>query len=115
MAEAKCVNSVVLGDVDGDGDLDAVTGDDYEENHLYLNNGTADPFGGVSGIPISTDVDETQAVALSDVDLDGDLDLFVGNNGGSRSRAHSIHPACAFCLGKPHLFQVSFRRKANLT
>jgi len=71
--------SVALGDVDGDGDLDLVAGNVNTPNRLYLNNGTADPFGGVSGLDITADVRVTRAVALADMDGDGNLDLVAAN------------------------------------
>jgi len=77
--DAHTTLSVALGDVDGDGDLDLVTGNIGQRNRLYLNNGTADPFDGVTGSDVSTDTDGTYSVALGDVDGDGDLDLVVGN------------------------------------
>jgi hypothetical protein len=78
-ADAHHSLSVALGDVDGDGDLDLVAGNSYKTNRLYLNDGTASPFSGVSASDITTDTNNTYSVALGDVDGDGDLDLVVGN------------------------------------
>ncbi|MBN1538183.1 MAG: VCBS repeat-containing protein [Anaerolineales bacterium] len=82
--DTHATDSVVLGDVDRDGDLDLVAGNNGQVNRLYLNNGTADPFNSVSGNDISVDVHPTKSVALGDVDGDGDLDLVAGNNGNNR-------------------------------
>jgi hypothetical protein len=80
--DADATTSIVLGDVDGDGDQDLVVGNTGELNMLYLNDGSSDPFAGLTtGIPIGTDVDATTSVALGDVDGDGDQDLVVGNMG----------------------------------
>ncbi len=76
--------SIALGDVDGDGDLDLVTGNEAQTNRLYLNNGSADPFSGVSGSNISSDAQYTQSIVLGDLDGDGDLDLAAGNDGRNR-------------------------------
>jgi len=67
---------VALGDVDGDGDLDAfVANYSNQDNEVWLNdgNGTFTDSGQSLGILLSL------GVALGDVDGDGDLDAFVTN------------------------------------
>ena len=70
-------NSVVavLGDVDGDGDLDAFVANCGQANKVWLNDGTG-TFSD-SGQNLGSSLSES--VALGDVDGDGDLDAFVGN------------------------------------
>ncbi len=79
---------VALGDVDGDGDLDALIGTSgyppYSTcvpppDRLYLNNGSAVFTDATGNLPAFSDV--TVAVALADVDGDGDLDAFLANDG----------------------------------
>ncbi|MBN2070074.1 MAG: VCBS repeat-containing protein [Candidatus Krumholzibacteriota bacterium] len=75
--------SIALGDIDSDGDLDLVCGNcgferSGQANTLYLNEGgvLASTPEWVSGI-----ADKTFAIALEDLDRDGDLDLICGNSG----------------------------------
>ncbi|GAB4002838.1 hypothetical protein GCM10028807_62200 [Spirosoma daeguense] len=71
--------NVVLGDVDGDGDLDLLTANQYSESvGIRLNNGSA------SFTPHPTNPEVSVgggawSVTLGDVDGDGDLDLLTAN------------------------------------
>jgi len=75
--------SVALGDVDGDGDLDALVGNSGSstasgaQSRLYVNDGAGGFADATSQIPAI--LDHTYAVALGDVDGDGDLDALMGN------------------------------------
>ncbi len=66
---------VVLGDVDGDGDLDAAVATAYDSSKIFLNNGSGiftdngQILGGYYNI----------GICLGDTDNDGDLDMFLGN------------------------------------
>jgi len=68
------------GDVDNDGDLDLVVLFNEAPVRLYRNrpDGFADVAAG-SGLP--TDGGNPRSVAWGDVDLDGDLDLYIGYSG----------------------------------
>jgi hypothetical protein len=75
--------AIALGDVDGDGDLDAFVGNEYEgswavgspANEVWLNDGS----GRFSDSGQDLGRGNSYAVALGDLDGDGDLDAFVGN------------------------------------
>ena len=77
--------SAALGDLDGDGDIDAFVGNfasadnvnpgPYGPNRVFLNDGSGTYVD--SGQMLGTA--QTTSVDLGDVDGDGDLDAFVGN------------------------------------
>lgn len=71
--------SVALGDVDGDGDLDAVVGNGTyqggQPNQLWLNDGNGYFMNSNQALGVQNTLD----VTLGDLDSDQDLDLFVAN------------------------------------
>ncbi len=67
----------LLTDLDSDGDLDLVIGNETTPNRLYLNQGS----GSFSESDLGSAIDPTYAFAAADVDGDGDLDLLSANWG----------------------------------
>jgi len=71
--------SVALGDIDGDGDLDALVGNNASQpDKLWINDGSG--HFSFNGQTVGGTAD-TEAVVLGDLDGDGDLDAFIGING----------------------------------
>ncbi|MGF1533407.1 MAG: FG-GAP-like repeat-containing protein [Bernardetiaceae bacterium] len=82
--------SPAFGDIDGDGDLDLFVGTNAGGIKFFENTGDAqnpanDPFAvnNPFGIVIPAGYDGFTYVDLVDIDNDGDLDLFVGESGGT--------------------------------
>lgn len=99
-ADQDWTSELVLGDVDGDGDLDLVVARKYphftygyigEPNGLLLNDGTGTFVDGSSQLPLVADA--TNGVALGDVDGDGDLDVLFAN-GFNHSQFPGQGPEC---------------------
>ena len=71
-----------LGDLDGDGDLDAFVAKDNGSNQVWLNNGAGLFID--SGQNLGTS--KSESVALGDVDGDGDLDALIANRVGGTDK-----------------------------
>ena len=72
-------NSVTLGDMDGDGDLDAFVSNFYAPNELYYNDGSGNFTS--AGITFG-DFESTANAALGDLNGDGTLDIVMANTFG---------------------------------
>jgi hypothetical protein len=84
--------AAVLADVNADGHPDLAIAGFNAPNMIYLNNGTSNPFNGVSGIAIGTQ-DVGYAPAFGDVNGDGFVDMAVANTNHVPSRLYLTHGA----------------------
>ncbi len=107
--------AVALGDVDGDGDLDAWSGNATcpstfacvgAQDRLLLNDGSGGFADATSQLPAF--LDDTRAVALGDVDGDGDLDALAGNYYPSLNRLYLNNGSGVFAYAPSQLPAASF-------
>jgi hypothetical protein len=78
VGNADAVFVLVSGDLDGDGYLDLVSGDDGAALMAWRNDAT--PFAGVwTSLYVGSVSTDVTALAIGDLDNDGDLDLVSGN------------------------------------
>ena len=80
VSEGGHSHGVGWADVNNDGHLDLFVGNDANNNnYLYMNQGDG-TFQKTENI-INEDLENSMGGAFSDIDNDGDLDLFIGNKG----------------------------------
>ncbi|RLD50584.1 MAG: hypothetical protein DRI94_08245, partial [Bacteroidetes bacterium] len=77
--------SPVFADIDNDDDLDLFIGNNDGNINYYINDGTGVFSSGtlLEADGSSVDVGDNATPAFADIDDDGDLDLFIGNNDGN--------------------------------
>ncbi|MEG4322317.1 MULTISPECIES: FG-GAP-like repeat-containing protein [unclassified Microcoleus] len=100
LGNAQDVLSVAVGDLDGDGDLDAViTGQGYGLERVLFNNGSG-TFTIPNTFPENSTYVTDQAVALADVDLDSDLDLIFASGAVNVSLNNIVQNSAGGGTGK---------------
>jgi FG-GAP repeat. len=77
--DTDLTQDIAAGDINNDGYIDIVVANEAGTNKLYINNGTDDPFNGVSAINITSDSHDTESIVLKDMNGDGYLDVVCGN------------------------------------
>ncbi len=98
-----------LGDLDGDGDLDVMTGNDMARNLVLLNSGTGHfhPAGTVGDL-----ARPTRGMTLADLNEDGSLDVLIVNRGAENeicfNDGKAVFDECvAFGYGRDATIEVA--------
>ncbi|MBW4680306.1 MAG: tandem-95 repeat protein [Microcoleus vaginatus WJT46-NPBG5] len=102
--------SPTLADIDGDDDLDAFVGEYNGNTYYYQNTGTVSaPTFAAPQINFNfTDVGFNATPTFADIDLDGDLDAFVGESGGNTYYYQNTGSASAPTFAAPQINAFNF-------
>ncbi len=71
-------SSMAYGDLDSDGDLDIVTGNSSASTEILYNNGTSNPFAGVTPVILKDSVNDRMPILVGDANTDGSQDIISG-------------------------------------
>lgn len=107
-AEADQTFAVVLADMDSDGNLDLVTGNQQQVTRIYGGNGDG-TFGAGNTVSDSSNTDTTVVLIVEDFDRDADLDIIEGNNPQTK-RIFLNNGDGTFSNGLPDFFPVEALR-----
>ena len=80
--------AIAIADLDNDGHNDAFIANNGENNAIYWGSGNGTMARDISAQSIVTDGGLSVGVALADVDLDGDIDVFVTNSTGQANNLY---------------------------
>ena len=102
---------IKLGDLDGDGDLDVVIGNETPKNRLLINDGTGVFTDSAKNLPTPYE-EETRQVLLFDVDGDKDLDIVFCNLTCNACNQYTRNPQVRLLIndGKAHFTEETGTR-----